>query len=272
MNIPLVNLAAQYQSIQKDIDAAIKTVCQTSDFILGDAVSEFEKQFASYIGTKYCVGVASGTDAIKLMLMAADIGKGNEVIVQANTFISTVLPIIELGAKPIFVDCDKTGAMDTNNIVITKKTRAIIPVHLYGRPIDVQSNLLILEDACQAHGASIHGNKCGALGAMAAFSFYPGKNLGAYGDGGAITTDIKRFADAVRIIRNIGQKKKYDHVRLGTNSRLDTIQAAVLSVKLKHLEGWTEKRRKNAVHAKRDRDAKTESQSYGKKDAEIRLR
>lgn len=242
MNIPLVNLAAQYQSIQKDIDAAIKKTCQTSDFILGDAVSQFEKQFAAYIGTKYSVGVASGTDAIKLMLSAAGIGRGDEVVVQVNTFISTVTPVIELGAKPIFVDCDETGAMNTSQITRTKRTAAILPVHLYGRAISLHSKLLVLEDACQAHGSKIHGKKCGALGAMAAFSFYPGKNLGAYGDGGAVTTNNKKFAETVRILRNIGQKKKYDHVALGINSRLDTLQAAILCVKLKHLDAWNKKR------------------------------
>ncbi len=253
MDIPLVNLKRQYQSIKKEVNAAILRVCEKSNFILGDEVDKFEKEFADYIGVKHCVGVASGTDAIKLMLIAAGIGPGDEVIVQANTFISTVLPIIELGAKPVFVDCDTNGSInvDAINNAITKKTKAIIPVHLYGNPAFAEASAgkpAILEDAAQAHGSSINGKKCGSLGEMAAFSFYPGKNLGAYGDGGAITTNNAKFAEILRILRNIGQKKKYDHVMLGTNSRLDTIQAAVLSVKLKHLDAWNKKRQKIASY------------------------
>ncbi|OGG30679.1 hypothetical protein A3A63_00665 [Candidatus Gottesmanbacteria bacterium RIFCSPLOWO2_01_FULL_46_9] len=255
MNIPLVNLARQYQSIQKEIDAAIKGVCTKSDFILGSAVNTFETSFARYIDTTHCVGLASGTDAIKLMLLAAGIKPGDEIITQANTFISTILPVIELGAKPVLVDCNpETGAIDVALVeaAITKKTRALLPVHLYGRPapmnelknlqINKSTNLQILEDAAQAHGSSINGNKCGSFGDMAAFSFYPGKNLGAYGDGGAVTTKSARYAKTLTILRNIGQRKKYDHVRLGFNSRLDTIQAAVLSVKLNHLDRWNKKR------------------------------
>lgn len=249
MNIPLVNLAAQHETIQKEADAAVLAVLAKSNFILGDEVSLFEEQFAKYIGVKYCVGVANGTDAIKLMLLAAGIKQGDEVIVQANTFISSVLPIIEIGAKPVFVDCDEHGQLDVSKIrkAITKKTRAILPVHLYGVPMLLPKtyNLTILEDAAQAHGSSVNGKKCGSLGDMAAFSFYPGKNLGAYGDGGAVTTNNKKLAEKLRIMRNIGQKEKYNHVVLGFNSRLDTIQAAVLSVKLKHLEDWNKKR--NAI-------------------------
>lgn len=259
MHIPLVNLQRQYESIQKDIDRAILNVCKKADFVLGDEVDTFEKAFANYLGVKYCVGLASGTDAIKLMLMAAGIGKGDEVIVQTNTFISTVLPLIELGATPIFVDCDPlTGAINVDQVkkVITSRTRAILPVHLYGYPApmhelsrltDSDSRFALLEDSCQAHGSIVNGKKCGSLGAMAAFSFYPGKNLGAYGDAGAVTTNSKQFADQIRILRNIGQKKKYNHVRLGLNSRLDTIQAAVLSVKLKHLDAWNRKRKQIAL-------------------------
>ena len=258
MNMPLVNLQRQYQSIKKDIDAAITSVCEKGNFILGEEVETFENEFAKYVGTKYCVGVASGTDAIKIMAQTASIQKGDEIIVQANTFIATVLPFIELGAKPVFVDCDETtGAIDVDQVqkAITKRTRAILPVHLFGLPAPMKklknllssnalsSKLLLLEDAAQAHGSSIGNKKAGSFGHMAAFSFYPGKNLGAYGDGGAITTNNKRFANAIRIIRNIGQKKKYDHVRLGVNSRLDTMQAAVLRVKLKHLDAWNKKRK-----------------------------
>jgi dTDP-4-amino-4,6-dideoxygalactose transaminase len=256
MDIPLVNLARQYTTIQKDIDAAIRSVCKKSDFILGDEVDTFEKEFANYIDVKECVGVASGTDAIKLMLIAAGIKPGDEVITQANTFISTVLPIIELGAIPIFVDVEPdTGRIDVDQVknAITRKTRAILPVHLYGLPSDIPSltkllsstkfsKLLLLEDAAQAHGSSIDGKKTGSFGSMAAFSFYPGKNLGAYGDGGAVTTNNESFAKKLRVLRNIGQQKKYHHTLLGFNSRLDTIQAAILSVKLKHLDAWNKKR------------------------------
>lgn len=259
MNISLVNLQRQYLSIKKDVDRTIRKVCTKSDFILGSAVTEFEQAFANYIGVKYCVGVASGTDAIKLMALAAGIKPHDEVIVQANTFISSVLPIIELGAKPVFVDCDKdSGAINVDQVkkAITRRTRAIIPVHLYGRPAPMDeikrithhvSRITILEDAAQAHGSALGGKKCGSFGDMAAFSFYPGKNLGAFGDGGAITTNSNKFAETIRILRNIGQKKKYDHVRLGTNSRLDTIQAAILLVKLKHLDVWNKKRKKIAL-------------------------
>jgi dTDP-4-amino-4,6-dideoxygalactose transaminase len=253
MNIPLVNLARQYATIQKDIDHAILSVCKTGDFILGHQVEAFEAQFARYIGVKYCIGVASGTDAIKLMALASGIKPGDEVITQTNTFIATVLPFIELGAIPVFVDCDEQGAIDIAQVkqAITKKTRAIIPVHLFGLPAPMkelqrisnrQSRISILEDAAQAHGSSLAGKLCGSFGDMAAFSFYPGKNLGALGDGGAIVTNSSKYAAAIRMIRNIGQKKKYDHTILGTNSRLDTIQAAALSVKLKHLDTWNKKR------------------------------
>jgi dTDP-4-amino-4,6-dideoxygalactose transaminase len=254
MNIPLVNLARQYQSIQEEIDRAIKGVCTKSDFVLGSAVNSFETSFARYIGTTHCVGLASGTDAIKLMLLAAGIKPGDEVITQANTFISTVLPIIELGAKPVLVDCDPmTGAIDVSQVnnAITKRTRVILPVHLYGRPAPMRELklltthyplLTILEDAAQAHGATTNGKRMGSIGHMAAFSFYPGKNLGAYGDGGAITTNSSKYAKTITILRNIGQRKKYDHTLLGFNSRLDTIQAAVLSVKLKHLDRWNSRR------------------------------
>ncbi len=252
MNIPLVNLARQYASIRPDADRAMLAVCAKGDFILGAAVTQFESEFARYTGTKFAIGVASGTDALKLMMQVAGITKGDEVIMQANTFIASALPAIELGATPVFVDCDEAGAIDVEAVsrAITKKTKAILPVHLYGTPAPMialmklakKHKLLLLEDAAQAHGSSIQGKKMGALGDMAAFSFYPGKNLGAFGDGGAIVTNNAHFAEAVQILRNIGQKKKYDHVRLGTNSRLDTLQAAVLSVKLKYLDVWNRKR------------------------------
>jgi dTDP-4-amino-4,6-dideoxygalactose transaminase len=194
------------------------------------------------------------------MLLAADVKPGDEVITQANTFIATVLPMMELGAKPVLVDVDEmTGAIDIDKVrkAITKKTRAILPVHLFGRPAPMnelfritnhESRITVLEDAAQAHGSTINGKRAGSFGSMAAFSFYPGKNLGAYGDAGAITTNNKKLADMIRIVRNIGMREKYNHVVPGFNSRLDTIQAAILSVKLKHLNDW---------NAKRDNIAKT---------------
>ncbi len=263
-HIPLVNLERQFTSIKRDVTRALLAVCKKTDFILGDEVLEFEEAFATYIGVSYCVGVANGTDALKLMGMASGITKGDEIIMQANTFIATALPFIELGATPVFVDCDpKTGQIDVAAVekAMTKKTRAIIPVHLYGYPAPINelsrltvnsSRLTILEDACQAHGSMVNGKKCGSFGDMAAFSFYPGKNLGAYGDGGAVVTNSKKLYEKLKIIRNIGQKKKYEHTVLGTNSRLDTIQAAVLSVKLPHLDSWNRKRNTIALRYLRE--------------------
>lgn len=263
-HIPLVNLERQFTSIEKDVTRKMLQVCRKSDFILGDEVEEFEAAFATYIGVSYCVGVANGTDAIKLMAIASGIGKGDEIIMQANTFIATALPFIELGATPVFVDCDpKTGQISVDAVkrAITKKTRVIIPVHIYGYPAPMNellrltvndSRLTILEDSCQAHGSIVNGKQCGSFGDMAAFSFYPGKNLGAYGDGGAVVTNSKKLWEKLKIIRNIGQKKKYDHIMLGTNSRLDTIQAAVLSVKLPHLDSWNRKRNTIALRYLRE--------------------
>lgn len=264
MHIPLVNLERQFTSIERDVTRALLAVCKKTDFILGDEVLEFEEAFAAYIGVSYCVGVANGTDALKLMGLATGITKGDEIIMQANTFIATALPFIELGAVPVFVDCDRnTGQLDSAAVekAITKKTRAIIPVHLYGYPAPMKEllkiandhpQIAILEDACQAHGSMVNGKKCGSFGDMAAFSFYPGKNLGAYGDGGAVVTNSKKLYEKLKIIRNIGQKKKYEHTQLGTNSRLDTIQAAVLSVKLPHLDSWNRKRNTIALRYLRE--------------------
>lgn len=256
-SIPLVNLSKQYKYLKSDIQKAIKPVFANSSFILGSQVGEFEKSFASYCGVKYCIGVASGTDALLLALRAFGVGPGDEVITQANTFIATVLPILYLGAKPILVDCNpQTYQINVTQIekVITKKTKCIIPVHLYGYPapmyevirIAKKHKLFVLEDACQAHGASINGKMCGSFGDIAAFSFYPGKNLGAAGDGGAIVTNKKSLADSILMMRNVGQSEKYKHDIIGYNSRLDTIQASILSVKLKHLNRWNESRRQLA--------------------------
>lgn len=256
-DIPLVDLKRQYQGLKKEIDDAVGKVLTQGNYILGNEVDTFEKSFADYIGTKYCIGVASGTDALLLSLKSLNVGPGDEVITVANTYIATILPIIYLGAKPVLVDIDpQTYQMDTEKLekAITRKTKAILPVHLYGIPASMDKinliakkhNLFVVEDACQAHGASIKGKKCGSFGDIAAFSFYPGKNLGAAGDGGAVVTNDKNLAETINKLRNVGQSEKYKHDLLGYNSRLDTIHATILSVKLQKLDQWNEQRRKVA--------------------------
>lgn len=258
MNIPFVDLQTQYQGLKPDVDAAVLAVMQRGDFILGRAVAEFEKAFAEYCGAEYCVGVDSGYSALELIIRAYDIGPGDEVITAANTFIATTLAISNAGATPVLVDCDpKTYNLDANKIeaAITSRTKAIMPVHLYGQTADMDAilaiarkhNLYVFEDAAQASGARYKGRMAGSLGDAAAFSFYPGKNLGAYGDGGAVTTSDADIAEKIRLLRNIGQKVKYFHEVKGFNNRLDTMQAAVLGVKLPHLDGWNENRRRAAA-------------------------
>ncbi len=257
MNIPFVDLQSQYKAIKQEVDAAVLAVMQRGDFILGGAVTEFEKSFAEYCGVDYCVGVDSGYSALELIVRAYDIGPGDEVITAANTFIATTLAISNTGATPVLVDCDP----DTYNIDVTKieaaitpRTKAIMPVHLYGQTADMDAILAIarkhglhvFEDAAQASGARYKGRRAGSLGDAAGFSFYPGKNLGAYGDGGAVTTNDPAIAEKIRLLRNIGQKVKYYHEVKGFNNRLDTMQAAVLKVKLPHLDGWNENRRRAA--------------------------
>lgn len=256
--IPFVDLATQYRSIQPEIDAAIAAVLKRGDFILGQDVRLFEQEFAAYCGTAHCLGVASGTDALRLAIQACGIGRGDEVITTAHTFIATVLAIAEAGATPVLVDCDpEFGLIDVSKIeaALTPRTKAILPVHLYGQPADMdpileiarRHNLAVIEDACQAHGALYKGQRCGSLGDIAAFSFYPGKNLGAYGDGGAVTTNRADLADKVTLLRNYGQRVKYEHLEKGGNSRLDTVQAAVLRVKLRHLDDWNAGRQRAAA-------------------------
>ena len=255
--IPFVDLKAQYQSIKDDVQREALNVFEQTNFILGKPVSEFEEAFAAFCDSKFCVGVASGTDALHLAIKALDIGPGDEVITVANTFIATVLGISYSGATPVLVDMDeKTFNIDLDKIEekITEKTRAILPVHLYGRPVDMdrlqkiaeKHKLYIIEDACQSHGATWKGKKTGSFGIMGCFSFYPGKNLGAYGDGGAITTSDEKLYNKLKMMRNYGSPKKYYHDFIGFNSRLDTVQAAVLNVKLKHLNEWGDKRFANA--------------------------
>jgi dTDP-4-amino-4,6-dideoxygalactose transaminase len=257
MKIPLVDLKAQYASIKPDIDAAVQRVLDETDFIGGSAVTEFEKSFAAYCGTRSAVGLANGTDALQLSLLALGVGRNDEVITAVNTFIATSEAISATGARPVFIDNDpQTYTIDVKKIEekITPRTKAIIPIHLYGQPaamdaineIAARHNLVVIEDAAQAHGASFKGKTVGTLGRLACFSFYPGKNLGAYGDAGAIATNDEALADKVRMLANHGRLKKYEHEIEGYNSRLDTLQAAILSVKLRHLRAWTEKRQRNA--------------------------
>jgi len=257
MIIPFVDLKAQYASIKGEINAAISDVLANTAFIGGPTVKKFENDFAAFCSTKFCIGVGNGTDAISIALRALGIGEGDEVITAANSFIATSEAITMTRAKVVFVDINpETYNIDVEKIEdkITSKTKAIIPVHLYGQPagmdrileIAKKYNLRVVEDAAQAHGAEYKGRRIGSLGDMACFSFYPGKNLGAYGDAGAVVTNDENLAVKARMIANHGRVEKYNHEMEGVNSRLDGIQGAVLAVKLKYLQGWTEKRRQNA--------------------------
>lgn len=262
MKIPFVDLKRQYDSIREDINNSIQEVLQNASFVLGEQVTLFEENFAKYCGTKFCVSVASGTEALFLALKVLEINNGDEVITVPNTFIATVDAISRTGAKPIFVDINKnTYTIDISKIEekITRNTKAIIPVHLYGQPADMDAimdlakkyNLYVIEDACQAHGAIYKKKKAGAIGDIGCFSFYPAKNLGAYGDGGAVVTNNEKIAEKIIMLRNYGQKKKYYHECIGFNSRLDSMQAAVLNVKLKRLDIWNKSRKTNADYYKK---------------------
>jgi len=254
MNIPLVDLKAQYNSIKDEIDGVVSDVLSKSAFIGGSYVSTFETAFAGFCKTKHCVGVGNGTDALFIALKTLGIGCGDEVITAANSFIATSEAITLTGAKVVFADINPlTYNMDAERIEkkITAKTKAIVPIHLYGQPADMdpildiarKDGLIIIEDAAQAHGAEYKGRRVGSIGDMACFSFYPGKNLGAYGDAGAIVTSNDELALKARMYANHGRISKYDHDVEGVNSRLDGLQAAILTVKLKYLDEWTEKRR-----------------------------
>lgn len=254
MEIPLVNLQRQHDELHDEIRDAIEDVMERGDFILGSAVEAFEEEFADYCDTKHCIGVGSGLDALTLAMKGLGVGPGDEVITAANTFIATVLAIKQTGATPVLVDHDpETYCLDPRRIpaAVTSRTKAIVPVHLYGHPADMaaiqfvanEHDLLVIEDACQAHGARYEGHRCGSFGHAAAFSFYPGKNLGGIGDGGAIVTSDDSLAQWLRAARNYGSTVKHRHAVRGVNSRLDTIQAAVLRVKLRYLDEWSEMRR-----------------------------
>lgn len=257
VQVPFVDLSWQHQPIQKLIDEAIQQVIARGDFILGKALGEFETAFAQACGVTYAVGVSSGTDAIALGLQACGIGKGDEVLIPANTFIATVIGVIYAGANPILVDCQPDTALidlEAAAKAITPKTKAIIPVHLYGQMVSPQQlldfantyNLVIFEDAAQAHLAQREGYIAGSVGLAAGFSFYPSKNLGCFGSGGIVTTNNEEINLKMRSLRNYGAPRKYFHTDLGTNSRLDTIQAAILKVKLPYLVGWNQARNKAA--------------------------
>ncbi len=251
--VPFVDLTLQHQPIQGEIEQAIASVIQRGDFVLGKSLQEFEAAFAEASGVDYGVGVASGTDAIGLGLQACGITEGDEVLVPANTFIATVMGVIQAGATPILVDCDPHTALIDLNLAakaITPKTKAIVPVHLYGQMVSPSQlldfanshNIIIFEDAAQAHLAQREGYTAGSVGMAAAFSFYPSKNLGAFGNGGILITKDEDIAQTVRSLRNYGAPKKYYHTQVGMNSRLDTLQAAILQVKLPHLSQWNQLR------------------------------
>jgi dTDP-4-amino-4,6-dideoxygalactose transaminase len=250
--IPFVDLTAQTDSLRSALAEAIEQVLQRGDFILGADLDRFEREFAAYCGVAHAVGTDSGLSALELALRASGIGPGNEVITQANTFIATVAAIRAVGARPVLVDCDKTGAIAPEAVAaaITPLTRAIIPVHLFGRICDIdaisavarRAGVIVIEDACQAHGALWRGRRAGSFGISAAFSFYPAKNLGAFGDGGMLVTQSLDVRERSRSLRNYGQRGKYDHVDVPLNRRLDTLQAAVLRVKLPHLDRWNARR------------------------------
>ena len=258
MRVSFVDLKRQYKKIKNEIDNTIFKVVNNGNFILGAELEAFEKEFASYCDSKFCAGVNSGTSALHFALIALGVSKGDEVILPANTFIAAALAVSYTGAKPILIDIDtESYNIDTTKIKekITKKTKAIVPVHLYGQTADMGSileiaekyNLKIVEDCCQAHGASYNGKKAGSMGDIGCFSFYPSKNLGAYGDGGAIVTSDEKILEKVSMLRNYGQKIKYNHLIKGFNGRLDNIQAAILRVKLKYLDEWNKARRKYAL-------------------------
>jgi dTDP-4-amino-4,6-dideoxygalactose transaminase len=256
--IPLVDLKAQYRSIKPEIDSAIGRVLESGQFVLGEDVAAFEQEFAAFSGATQGIAVNSGTSALHLALLAAGVGRGDEVITVPFTFVATVAAIRYTGAKPVFIDIEpRSFTMDVTRLeaAVTTRTRAIVPVHLYGQPADMdpimsiarRHNLVVIEDAAQAHGAQYKGRRVGGIGDLGCFSFYPGKNLGAYGEGGLVTTSSLTYARALRMLRDWGEESRYHHVVQGFNYRMDAIQGAILRVKLRHLPAWTERRQAHAA-------------------------
>lgn len=258
MKVPFLDLHQQYESIREEISDSINAVIQRTAFAGGPFVSQFEKNFADFCGVQHAIGVGSGTDALWAALTVLGVGDGDEVITVSNSFIATAEAVSRCGARPVFVDIDEQRyTMDPALLerAVTNKTRAIIPVHLFGQMADMDPileiardrNLYVIEDACQAHGATYKGKKAGSMGDAGCFSFYPGKNLGAYGEAGAVVTNDPKIDERIRILRDHGQTQKYHHGVVGWNARMDGIQGAILDVKLRHLESWTQKRREAAA-------------------------
>jgi len=254
VKVPYLDLKAQYRSIKPEIDAAIARVLESAQFVLGPEVAAFEQDFAAYCGTSECIALNSGTSALHLALLAAGIGPGDEVITVPFTFVASVAAVLYAGARPVLVDIDRRSfTMDPAAVeaAITPRTKAILPVHLYGQTADMdplleiarRHRLVVIEDAAQAHGAKYKGRSAGSIGDIACFSFYPGKNLGAYGEGGAVTTNNPEYARTLRMLRDWGQDRKYHHVLRGYNYRMEGFQGAILRVKLRYLDQWTEARR-----------------------------
>ncbi|MES0328231.1 MAG: DegT/DnrJ/EryC1/StrS family aminotransferase [Gammaproteobacteria bacterium] len=263
MTIPMVDLKVQYQALKHEIDSALIEALSATQFILGPNVQAFEEEVADYLGVKYAVGVASGTDALHLALIAAGIGEGDEVITTPFTFIATAEAISYVGATPVFVDIDpNTFNIDLNQVeqAITDKTRAVIPVHLFGQPVDMNvlvklcddKGLLVIEDCAQSFGAHIDNKSTGSFGAFGAFSFFPSKNLGCFGDGGLITTNDEQHANELKVLRNHGSRERYHHNVIGYNSRLDELQAVILRIKLKHIDAYNQDRRRVAQRYSRN--------------------
>ena len=255
--IPLVDLVSQYQTIKDEIDPVIQETVEQGAFVMGDRVDTLEKDFAAYCGAKFAVGCSSGTSALHLALLSAGIGAGDEVITSTHTFVATAEAIIHAGATPVFVDIDPGSyGLDPDQVetAITPKTKAIIPVHIYGQVVDMEQILaiaarrgvVVIEDAAQAHGADCDSGRAGSMGELGCFSFYPGKNLGAFGDAGIVTFNDEKYLNQLRLLVNHGRETKYTHTMVGFNHRLDALQAAVLSVKLRHLDNWNHARRRRA--------------------------
>ena len=258
MNVPFLDLKQQYHGIQDEILRAVINVLESAQFVLGSEVEAFEREFAAWTGCQHAVGVSTGTSALHLAMVAAGIGPGDEVITVPCTFVATVAAITYTGAKPVFVDVDPvTYTMSARQVeaLITPRTKALLPVHLYGHPADMgvllniarRNNLILIEDAAQAHGAEFEGRKCGSIGDLGCFSFYPGKNLGAYGEGGIVTTNDPELARRIRMLRNWGAEKRYQHEMKGFNYRMQALQGAILRVKLRYIDHWTESRREHAA-------------------------